>query len=172
MILENKIIFFPFNILAISVIVAILEIVIEKDAGWGANLPKDKWYGKIIGKDNPVFKNMAKIIGVPYFFGYGVLMYFFLIPIILVFEYSFTEYNLLFFMAIYVAATALEDFLWFVFNWNFNSLAELVKGPNGKIWWHQKWFKIWHDKFLPRSYFIAIILATLLLFLSVLTNGK
>lgn len=170
--IENKLIFFLINVFTISTFVAILEIVIEKDTGWGAGLPKNKWYGKIIGKENPILKNLAKIIGVPYFFSYGVLTYFFLIPLLFVSEYLLTEYNLLFFLAIYITATALEDFLWFVLNWNFNSLTELLKGPNGKIWWHQKWFKIWNNKYLPRSYFIAIILVAVFLFLSEFIYGN
>lgn len=171
MITENIPLFFLLNVIVLSTAIAILEIIIEKDAGWGANLPKDKWYGKIIGKDNFLLIKLAKLLGVPYFFGYGILMYFFLLPLVLLTEFFITRYDLLFFFAIFALTTALEDFLWFVFNWNFNSLTELLRGPHGKIWWHQKWVKIWPNKYLPRSYFIAAALTAILLLLVKLKNG-
>lgn len=85
--LESKLIILGLNLLLISLPVAFLEIVIEKDKGWGAGHPKDKWYGKIIGQGNPLMKFICGIVGVPYVFGYGLVMYGIIIPVILILEY-------------------------------------------------------------------------------------
>lgn len=75
--------FFLLNVLSISILVAIVEICIEKEKGWGAGLNKNRWYGKIIGGKNPILKFLATCAGVPYFFGYAIFMYFILVPCIL-----------------------------------------------------------------------------------------
>lgn len=156
--LENKFLFFLINVIIIAIPVALLEILIEKDKGWGAGHPKDKWYGKIIGLNNPIMKTICGSLGIPYIFGYGLLMYFILIPAVLVIEYFTLVPNVPLLIAIYVAATALEDFSWFVLNWHFDSLHQLLKGPNGTIWWHKRWIKIFPKTYLPASYLTALIL--------------
>ncbi len=164
--MENKFLFFIINVLVIAIPIAFLEIITEKDKGWGAGHPKDKWYGKIIGEKNPLMQFLAKSVGVPYFFGYGVLMYFVLVPALLVTEYFFMMQNAPLLIAVYFSAVALEDFLWFVFNWYFDSLRQLLKGPSGNIWWHKRWIKIGRQTYLPASYLTAVILTAVFYFLS------
>ncbi|MDP2676358.1 MAG: hypothetical protein Q8O83_01595 [bacterium] len=163
--LESKFIIFAVNILVFAIPIAILEILIEKDKGWGAGLPKNKWYGRIIGENNFVTKVMARVLGVPYFFGYAVLMYLFLLPLILLAEHFLLLHNFLLIMAIYIAITVIEDFSWFVLNWNFPALSELLKGPQGSIWWHKRWLKVVNGYYLPRSY-LAIFGSLILLLIS------
>ncbi|MDD4988842.1 MAG: hypothetical protein PHV42_00235 [Candidatus Pacebacteria bacterium] len=158
--------FFILNVLAIAWPVAILEILIEKDKGWGAGHPKDKWYGKIIAQNNPVMKGLAKAIGVPYFFGYSLVMYWLIIPWILVAEYFILVKNVWLLVAIFIAICFIEDFSWFVFNWYFDSLTQLLKGPNGSIWWHQKWIRIYKNKYLPASYFSGFALVIIFLLIA------
>lgn len=164
--MENKLAFFTLNVIAIAVPIAFLEIITEKDMGWGAGHPKDKWYGKIIGENYPLIKFLAKSVGVPYFFGYAVFMYFVLIPLLLLGEYFLLIPNASLLIAIYFASVALEDFLWFVFNWHFDSLRQLFKGPLGSIWWHKRWLKIGKQTYLPASYLTAAIFTTIFYFLS------
>jgi hypothetical protein len=166
MTLEAKLIVIGANLLFIALPVAFLEIIIEKDKGWGAGHPTDSWYGRKIGENNPLMKFLCKTAGIPYVFGYGFWMYFILIPIILLAQYFFWHHNLALMFASSFAIGAVEDFLWFVFNWNFDSLRQLLKGPEGNIWWHKKWVKISSSKYLPRSYFIAFTLTAVLIYLA------
>ena len=164
--LTEKFLFFSLNIIAIALPVALLEILLEKNTGWGSSFPKDKWYGKIIGINNKYIALITKIVGIPYFFGYLIFMYFFIIPAMLILEYLFLIQNLFLLIAVYFAILATEDFLWFLLNWNFNSLTELLKGPDGSIWWHKKWIKIFKKTYIPRSYLISAILVIILFILS------
>lgn len=143
-----------------------MEIVIEKDKGWGAGLAKDTWYGRIVGEQNPVMKLLAKFIGIPYFFGGLILIYFLVIPGILALEYFFILPNLPLLAAVYLAILVVEDFSWFLLNWHFPALRELLKGPHGTIWWHRRWVKICNGYYLPLSYFLPIPLITVLLYLT------
>ena len=161
---------FLLNVFAISIPVALFEIWMEKDKGWGSGLPKDKWYGAIIGKENLFMRNLARIIGVPYFFGYAVFMYFLLIPVVLVLEYFFYIPQILFLFAVYIAILAVEDFSWFALNPYFPSLRELLKGPQGSIWWHKRWIRIAPLRYLPFSYFFSALCVSVLLFFLLLRN--
>ncbi len=166
MLIETKIIIFITNVIVFAIPIAFFEIFIEKDKGWGGGLSKEKWYGRIIGKNNQVMKTLARIIGVPYFFGYSIFMYFFLVPVLLLLEYFLIIPNLLLLFAIYFGICAVEDFSWFVFNWNFPALRELLKGSHGSIWWHKRWVKLFNGYYLPLSYFTSILIVVILLFIS------
>tara|TARA_B100001971_G_C17936067_1_gene405224 strand:+ start:150 stop:275 length:126 start_codon:yes stop_codon:yes gene_type:complete len=41
--MEPKILIYVVNTIVLALPIAILEIFIEKDEGWGAGFPKDKW---------------------------------------------------------------------------------------------------------------------------------
>ena len=162
----NIYLFFIINVLIIAWPVAFLEIIIEKDKGWGAGHPKDKWYGKIIGENNPIAKAIVNALGVPYIFGYGLVMYGIIIPAILVIEYFVLTQNVFLLLGTFFAICFVEDFSWFVFNWYFDSLSQLLKGPNGSIWWHKKWVRVFKDKYLPMSYFTGLALTIVFLLLA------
>ncbi|TXH00255.1 MAG: hypothetical protein E6P95_03950 [Candidatus Moraniibacteriota bacterium] len=159
-------ILFILNVVIIALAGAIIEIVMEKENGWGGALDKKTWYGKVIGENNRVLKFLARSAGVPYFFGYAIAMYFVLVPSILLFEYTVFDQSIVFFIVIYFSILALEDFTWFLLNPYFHSLRELLKGPNGSIWWHKKWVKIGNQCYLPKSYFISIVVVLTLLILN------
>lgn len=156
--------FFFINVISISLFGAIFEICMEKDKGWGAGLDKSRWYGRIVGENNLILKLLAKSAGVPYFFGYAIAMYFILVPAVLLSEYFLFDQSPILFIAMYFSILALEDFTWFLLNPYFPSLKELLKGPNGSIWWHKKWVRIGNHSYLPQSYFTsALIVASLLI---------
>lgn len=152
------------NVIAITLLCAIFEIIIEKDNGWGGALDKKRWYGKIVGTESRVMKFLAESAGVPYFFGYAIAMYFVFVPTILLGQYFFLDQSIFLFAAIYFSVLAIEDFTWFLLNPYFHSLQELLKGPNGSIWWHKKWIKI-SDIYLPQSYLAAVLLVIIFLIL-------
>lgn len=156
---------FLLNVIAVSLFGALFEICMEKDKGWGAGLDKSRWYGRIIGEKNRVLKFLAENAGVPYFFGYAIAMYFILVPGVLLFEYFFLNQSIFLFIAMYFSILALEDFTWFLLNPYFHSLQELLKGPNGSIWWHRKWVRIGSKSYLPQSYFTSAVMVVALLIL-------
>ncbi|MAF79916.1 hypothetical protein CL629_02450 [bacterium] len=160
--MEAKILIYAVNIIAIALPIALFEICIEKGTGWGAGFSKDKWYGKIIGKNNRWAEFLTRTIGIPHFTTYHICMLFLFLPILLAVEYFFFLHNILLIVAIYIGVLIIEDFLWFVLNWHFPALKELLKGPHGKIWWHKQWIKIFNKFYLPKSY-LAIIISILLL---------
>lgn len=183
---ETKIFLFLLNVFVISVPLAIFEVHLEKNKGWRGAMPKDKWYGKKVGGKNPLMRFICWIVGVPYFSGYGVFLWFFALPVFLFlrllrnvllrrfftlplllgFDNYFFLHNFWLSAAIFVAILAVEDFLWFVFNPYFPALQELLKGPSGKIWWHKRWLRIYNGYHLPFSYAISASLAIIFLFLS------
>lgn len=156
------------NILAIALPLSLLEISFERDEGWGAGLGKDTWYGKIFS-ENSLLQFIAKIVGVPYFFGYALFAYFFFVPLLLVFEYFYFGRDVLFLLATYMGVLVAEDFLWFVLNPYFPSLRELLKGPQGSIWWHKRWVGI-GKYYLPASYFTGALLVICLILISHLSK--
>ncbi len=166
MIWETKIFLFLLNVLAISIPLAIFEVVLEKERGWGQALPKNKWYGKKVGIRNLVMRFICWVVGVPYFSGYGLLLWYILFPLLIALEYVFLVSNFFLLLAVFVFVLAVEDFLWFVFNPYFPALQELLKGPKGKIWWHKRWLRIYGGYHLPFSYAISASLAIIFLFLS------
>ncbi len=163
--------FFIANVILIALSVAFFEIITEKDKGWGAGHPKDKWYGKILWQNSPIAQTVVKALGVPYIFGYGFAMYGVIIPLTLIAEYLFLNQNVFLLLAIFVTVCFVEDFLWFVFNWYFDSLKQLFKGPYGSIWWHKKWVKIFKDTYLPQSYFSGLSLTLVFLLLAYYFQG-
>jgi hypothetical protein len=164
----NIYLLFLLNVLIIAWPLALFEILLEKDKGWGSGHSKDRWYGKIIGENNLLAKTVVKMFGIPYLFGYFLAMFGFTIPAILIAEYFLVIQNIPLLIAVFIAICFIEDFSWFVFNWYFDSLVQLLKGPNGSIWWHKKWIKISREKYLPASYVTGVILT--IIFLLVAAN--
>lgn len=166
----NKIYFYILNVLAIAVPLAFFEIIVEKKSGWGSSWQKNKWYAKAFAPKSAFMKFIAKALDIEPPLNYHVLMFLLVIPVIFLFEYFYIKKNILLLLASFSGALVTEDFLWFLFNWYFDSLHQLLKGPNGTIFWHKRWFKIsgssGKDKYLPASYFSAMAISLLLLLFS------
>ncbi len=163
-----NILLFLLNVVALAVPISLLEIALEKDKGWGASFPKNSWYGKTVGQRSKVMQRLARLIGIPYFFGYTILMYFLLVPAILTLEYFFFIHDVVFLVAVFIGNLFIEDFLWFVFNPYFSAFRELLKGPHGSIWWHGQWIKIGSETYLPASYLKGSLIVGVLIVYSYL----
>jgi hypothetical protein len=72
----------------------------------------------------------------------------------------------MFFLAIFIGVLVAEDFLWFLLNWHFDARKQLLKGPNGSIWWHKNWIKISKNYYLPACYFSALALSIIIFFIA------
>jgi len=154
-----KFLFFFINVFVLALPIAIGEILIERDKGWYSGHPKDRWYTRKICENHLI----SRIVGVPYFSVSNILVGLIFL-IILVAEYIFIFPHTLFLASVFIGGLVIEDFLWFLLNWYFPAFRELSKGPNGSIWWHQKWLKISSRHYLPKSY-LTIIIALSLLFI-------
>ena len=154
------------NILVIAFPLAIFEIITEKQFGWGSGWSKDKWYAKQFAPNSSVVKLLVKILRVEYPLNCHFVIFVIIIPIIFVFEYFFWTNNILLLLSSFIGVVVFEDLFWFLFNWNFDSFKQLLKGPNGSIWWHKRWIKISKNNYLPASYFSALPISFVLLLLA------
>ncbi|MDO8659133.1 MAG: hypothetical protein Q7K54_00875 [Candidatus Parcubacteria bacterium] len=156
------------NILIIALPFSIFEIFIEKNNGWGSGWSKDKWYAKPFLPNNSIVKLLIKILKIESPLNYHFFVFTIFLPIIFLLEYFYLANNILLMIASFIGVVLFEDFFWFLFNWNFDSLKQLLKGPNGSIWWHKRWIKVSNNYYLPASYFPTLILSVFLLLLSTL----
>src|ERR1035437_1806236 len=153
--------FYLLNIFVVALPLAIFEIVLEKNKGWGSGFPKDKWFTKQFLPNNVIVKFSAQSLKIEHPLNYHFWVFAVTIPFIFILEYYYLTYNILFFLAIFIGVLVAEDSLWFLLNWYFDSRKQLLKGPNGSIWWHKHWIKIYKNYYLPTCYFSAVILSIL-----------
>lgn len=162
----NNYLVYILNILLIALPLAIFEICIEVGGGWGSSWPKHRWYAKPFIPENRIVKFFVKIFNVESPLNYHLFMFGLIIPVIFLLQYFYFTKNILLLISCFVAVLVFEDFLWFLLNWRFDSLRQLLKGPNGSIWWHKGWIKVGKNKYLPISYFIMIPISIILLILA------
>lgn len=155
--------FYILNILLIALPLAIFEIFIEPSGGWGISWPKHKWYAKPFFPENKFLKFIVRIANIESPLYYHVFVFGLIIPGIFVLEYFFIIQNILLLISCFIAVLVFEDFLWFLMNWRFDSFTQLLKGPNGNIWWHKGWVRVYKQYYLPVSYFILIPVSLILL---------
>jgi hypothetical protein len=158
----NLYLIYIFNILIIALPLAIFEIFIEKNHGWGSGWKKDGWYAKPFLPNSFIVKFIAKLFRLEQPLNYHFLVFVVIVPFVFILEYYYLTYNALFFLAIFVGVWVTEDILWFLLNWYFDSRTQLLKGPNGSIWWHKHWIKISKNYYLPTCYFLAFLLSILI----------
>ena len=149
------------NILVIALPLAIFEIIIEKNYGWGSGLPRNNWFTKPFLPNNVFVKFSSRLLRIEKPLNYHFFVFVITVPLILILEYYYLTYNVLFFLAIFIGILVTEDVLWFLLNWHFDSRKELLKGPNGSIWWHKHWIRISKNYYLPTCYFSAVVLSIL-----------
>jgi len=162
----DKYSFYALNVLLVALPLAIFEIIFEGSQGWGSGLAKDKWYAKPFAPDSRTVKLLVKILNIQSPLNYHISVFAVLIPLLMLAEYFIFGRSPVLIVAIYFGILMFEDFLWFLFNWHFDSLRQLLKGPNGSIWWHKAWIKVSPNHYLPASYPIAIAISGGLLLLA------
>jgi hypothetical protein len=173
------------NVLVTSVVLALFEILLEKNRGWGSGLNPNGWGRKLF--EGSV---IARVAEKPYLTVYHLFLFLVIVPAGFSVEYlmwkSFgighTFYSgvldgsgkslnlqagnlrlvlMLYFISIWLALIAVEDFLWFVMNWYYrNSLQKLLAG---EIWWHRRWIRLGPVK-LPRFYLSSLLAAGVFLY--------
>lgn len=165
-----KLTFWAADVTLLSSILALVEIVIEKDQGWASALNQRGWGRKLL-TGTPVVRWIDK----PYVTSYHLLVFGTILPVVLWTQdrtgvltafgsASRTTHpvaNALLFVSIFLAVCVLEDFLWFALNWHYpGSLDDLLAG---KVWWHTRWITFSPSLKLPRFYLAIGFLAVLLL---------
>ena len=169
------------DVLVLSLLLALLEINMEKDRGWGATLNSNG-----LGRKVRPGRLFLGVVEKQYVTVYHLLMYGIILPGVIAAHWvalylfwskqglTVTGSGLLtvwhigstslapFLLAIaaWLAICTIEDFLWFALNWYYPaSLRDLLAG---KIWWHTQWVRIGRSM-LPRFYVWTLIIAAGLL---------
>jgi hypothetical protein len=145
--------------------VAIFEIIIEKDKGWGSGWDKSKWYAKTFADGSRLSVFISKILSIEPPLNYHLLLFAVFVPALLTLECLIFNRSILFFFSVYIGILTVEDFLWFSLNWHFKSFRELLKGPRGSIFWHKSWVRL-GNVYLPQTYLIGPIVSAALFSLS------
>lgn len=168
-----KIVLWAADVTFLSAILALIEIVIEKDQGWASTLNERGW-GKRLFAGTPLVRWIDK----PYVTAYHLLVFGALLPIVLWTEYQIGVLagfggasgghpiaDVLFLFSAFLAICVFEDFLWFALNWYYpSSLADLL---TGNIWWHTGWIRLGPSVQLPRVYISVGAIAVCLLATSI-----
>lgn len=154
------------NIFIISLPLAIFEILIEKDKGWGSGWLKNKWHAKPFAPKNFFVKFLVRVLTIEYPLNYHFAVFAVAIPAIFILEYFYWSTNIMVLIASFISVLIFEDLFWFLFNWSFDSRRQLLRGPKGNIWWHKRWVKISKNHHLPLSYLLAFPVSLLLLLFS------
>ncbi len=160
--LLGKVAVWAADVTLLSGILALIEIVIERDRGWASALDDQGW-GKKLLAGSPVVRWIDK----PYVTAYHLLVFGALLPIVLWSQYQFGVLarlgfvpradhpvaDVLFLFSAFLAICVFEDFLWFALNWYYSgSLTELFAG---NIWWHTHWVPLGPWVKLPRFYLLV-----------------
>lgn len=155
----EKIAVWAADVTILSVVLALIEIVIEKDQGWASSLNDSGW-GKKLLAGTPAVRWIDK----PYVTAYHLLVFGALLPLVLWMQYRIGVFggmgsaprahhpiaDGLFLFSAFLAVCVVEDFLWFALNWYYpSSLADLFAG---EVWWHTGWVAVGRSVKLPRVY--------------------
>lgn len=147
----NHYLFYALNILLFALPLALFEINLEKDQGWGGGFPKDKWYGKSFIKGTKLGKILSKITEFESPLNYHLVIMT-LFVVVFVSEYIYGSHNIFLLLSCFFGVNFFADLFWFSFNWHFDSMKQLLKGPKGSIAWHKSWTKISRDLYIPSKY--------------------
>jgi hypothetical protein len=172
--LFEKIALWATDVMLLSAILALVEIVIEKDRGWASTL-NQRGLGKKLLAGSPMLQWIDK----PYVTAYHLLVFGALLPLVLCTQYRIGILagfgfasgprhlisDFLFLFSAFLAICVFEDFLWFALNWYYpGSLTDLFAG---EIWWHTGWIPLSPSVKLPRFYLSIGAIALSLLAVSV-----
>jgi hypothetical protein len=168
------------NVLVLSLILAVFEILIERENGWASAANPNGWGRRLFSGSI-----ISRICEKHYLTVYHVVMFALVVPCILVGELLLLPsaaaghhlfpapksylvmligpvrvMPILFLGAAWFLILAVEDVLWFVLNWYYpSSMDDLL---SGKIWWHTRWVTVGPIN-LPRFYLTTPLMAFALL---------
>lgn len=164
--LNEKLIIYAVHVVCIALPLALFEIIIEKDKGWGSGWNARHWYAKAFAPKNTLMQSIRQSLHINEPLNYHVIVFGVVIPAILILDGFFATKNILLTISIFFGILVFEDFFWFALNWNFHSLRELLRGPHGSISWHHSWIRIGSATYLPLSYFSGLAISLLFFLLS------
>ncbi len=155
------------DLLLLSTVLALFEILLERDKGWASGLDEAFW-GRHVLKGTLFVQLLEK----SYLTVYHLVMFVGVVPLIFLIEYAFLRrFNLgllpsapaaalCVLCSVWFGLAVVEDFLWFVMNWYYpGSLRDLF---SGRIWWHTRWVRIGSRK-IPRFYITSLVMSLALL---------
>lgn len=142
--------FYALNILLFALPLALFEINLEKNQGWGGGFPRDKWYGKSSLKGTKIDRWLSKITRFESPLNYHLVIMT-LFATVFVVELICTK-DILLVLSCFFGVNFFADLFWFSFNWHFDSFRQLLKGPHGSISWHKSWTKIGQKSYIPSTY--------------------
>jgi len=164
------------DVVVISLGLAVFEILIEQQHGWGGRLNPSGWGRRLFAGTF-----IAEICEKSYLTVYHVFMFAFVVPGILyaqVWMFTYLGFSrpaygylsaasrsglFLFLVSVWFSILVVEDALWFALNWYYpKSWEDLLQG---RIWWHTRWITIGNIK-LPRFYLTTPVVAVAFLILS------
>jgi hypothetical protein len=175
------------DITALSLVLAIFEILIEHQYGWGGRLNPSGWGRKLFAETI-----VSEVCEKSYLTVYHVFTFAVVLPSLLFVQLLAAVHTgmlhpaygslfgafhggllmeigdvpflpFLFLASIWFAILVVEDALWFALNWYYpRSWQDLLQG---KIWWHTRWVSLGNIK-LPRFYVTTPVVAVVLLALS------
>ncbi|OGN28148.1 MAG: hypothetical protein A3A33_02225 [Candidatus Yanofskybacteria bacterium RIFCSPLOWO2_01_FULL_49_25] len=163
---NEKLIIYAVHVACIALPLAIFEIIIEKDKGWGSGWDIRRWYAKIFAPESSLMRSIQNALHINPPLNYHVLVFGFLVPVLLALDGIFITKSVFMTLSILFGVLVFEDFLWFALNWNFHSLRELLHGPRGSISWHHAWIRIGSTAYIPASYFSGLAISLLFFLLS------
>ena len=155
-----------FNVLCVALPLALFEISMEKANGCGSGWSKDKWYAKSVLRDTKFAKLLTKLTKLEAPLNYHLVLCGLIFPAIFILEYIYGSRNILVLFACLLGIIFFADIFWFMFNWYFDSFRQLLKGPNGTIFWHKSWVKISKNHYVPTVYPLWLGLSLVLLFIA------
>lgn len=167
------------DIVVLSLGLAIFEILLERQYGWGGRLNTQGWGRRLFAGTF-----VSELAEKSYLTVYHVFTFVFVMPAILYAQFVLLKFlgvcqpvagHLLMqvegvrfapfmcFLSIWFAILVVEDALWFALNWYYpESWKDLLAG---NIWWHTRWVRLGRIK-LPRFYLTTPLAAVALLLLS------
>ncbi|HTV13775.1 MAG TPA: hypothetical protein VME68_03605 [Acidobacteriaceae bacterium] len=147
------------DVTVLSAILAVVEIVMERDRGWASTFD-ERGLGRKLFAGNLLVRWIDK----PYVTAYHLLVFGGLLPGVLWTQYSIGVLSgfhgapagshslaaFVYFLSAYLTICIFEDFLWFALNWYYpRSLTDLLAG---RIWWHTDWVGVGAGVKVPRCY--------------------
>jgi len=154
------------NILFFAIPLAFFEIYMEKANGWGSGWSRDKWYAKSILRGTKIGNALTKVTKLEAPLNYHLILSYFIFGGVFILEYIFGTRNIFLVLASLFITLLAAELVWFSCNWYFDSWKQLLKGPQGSIFWHKSWIQIYKNHYLPSVYFTYFILGIIFLILA------
>jgi hypothetical protein len=157
------------NLFVFAIPLTFLECWLDKYRdGWGTEFRSPFWGHKLRWKWLRLFEKEFIVV-------YHVVVFFIALPLLFTGEYFLVapfshQFGPLYFIALWLGVSTLEDFLYFVFNWHFDDALE--RFWRGEMKWHTHYVRITANKVVPRFYITTPIWIAVLLIANYFLTGS